>query len=154
MKHKALSREKLKTLIVEFFQSQGLCVLATCGRGKPRATPVEYFPDGLTLYVLTEGGRKLENIQENPEVSVAVSTAWLGWERSKGVQVSGRAVVGEAGSKIFREGVRAFRRRPGRAKASVPDVLKVIKIIPYEVEYLDLTLKSRGYGVLHMLKVR
>jgi len=152
MKDKTLSREKLKTLIVEFLKSQGLCVLATCGRGKPRATPVEYFPDGLTLYVLTEGGRKLENIQENPEVSVAISTSWLGWERSKGVQVSGRATVGEAGSKIFREGVRAFRLRPRQAKAAIPDILKVIKIVPYEVEYLDLTLKSRGYDVLHTLK--
>jgi general stress protein 26 len=153
MKEKRLSRPHLQRLITEFLQTQIMCVLATCGEKEPRASAVEFFPDGLTLYILTEGGRKIDNLKKNPRVSVAVYTQFLGWDNIKGLQIAGTAGLGASRSAIFREGVRAYRRRRGRKDALVPNVLKVIKIIPDEIEYLDTTLKAKGYGVWHALKI-
>jgi len=152
MKIKPLSRARLERLIVDFVKGQSMCVLATCSEGRPRASAVEFFPSGLTLYILTEGGRKVENIGKNPLVSVAIYTPFLGWEKIKGVQVSGSAKIGLTGSRVFKEGVRAYRERLGKKAAVVPDVLKVIKVIPEEIDYLDTTLKSKGLAVRHTLR--
>ena len=56
-----------------------MCVLATCSGGAPRATPLEYRADGRTLYMMVEAGRKVVNIRENPNVSVAVYGPYTGW---------------------------------------------------------------------------
>ncbi len=107
MSEGAPGREELERLIVDFMDMQGMCVLATCSRGQPRASAVEFFPDGTTLYVMTEGGRKVENIERNPQVSVAIHTQFTGWDNIKGVQITGRAEIGGKGSAICAEGERA-----------------------------------------------
>lgn len=152
MKTKPLSRARLERLIVDFVKGRSMCVLATCSEGRPRASAVEFFPNGLTLYILTEGGRKIENIGKNPFVSAAIYTPFLGWENIKGVQVSGSAKIGLTGSRVFKEGVRAYRERLGKKEAVVPDFLKVIKVIPEEIEYLDTTLKSKDLAVRYTLR--
>jgi nitroimidazol reductase NimA-like FMN-containing flavoprotein (pyridoxamine 5'-phosphate oxidase superfamily) len=78
MSHKALGREELERLIVDFMESQGMCVLATCSGNVPRASAVEFFPESTMIYVLTEGGRKVENGEKNPQVSVAIHTQFTG----------------------------------------------------------------------------
>jgi nitroimidazol reductase NimA-like FMN-containing flavoprotein (pyridoxamine 5'-phosphate oxidase superfamily) len=45
--------------------------LATCSDGRPHAAPVWYHYDDGTVSILT-GGRKLENIRENPRVAVSI----------------------------------------------------------------------------------
>jgi nitroimidazol reductase NimA-like FMN-containing flavoprotein (pyridoxamine 5'-phosphate oxidase superfamily) len=47
-------------------------VLATSYKDVPRATPLEFFNEGLTLYVFGEGGGKIANIKRNAKVSAAI----------------------------------------------------------------------------------
>lgn len=146
MTPQALSRDDLQQRIVDFLATQGMCVLATCSMNVPRASAVEFFPAGTTLYILTKGGRKVENISQNAAVSVAVHTQFIGWEKIKGIQLTGIAGIGRHGSAIFHEGVEAYRRRKGRDARSVPETLFSIRITPLRIEYLDMTLRAEGYS--------
>ncbi len=148
---KQLNDMEIEVLIVDFLGTQGMCVLATCSGGRPRASAVEFFPDGTTLYVLTEGGRKIENLEKNPHVSVAIHTQFTGWDSIKGVQITGSALIGGKGSAIFTEGEQAYARRKKQA-VKLPDFMNVVKITPERIEYLDTTLRAKGYGVKHVLE--
>ncbi len=148
----SLSQKDLERLIVDFLRTQGMCVLATCSAEGPRASAVEFFPDGTTLYILTEGGRKVANIAANPQVSVAIHTQFTGWDSIKGVQMAGTAEIGRAGSKIFDDGAEAYKKRRGLKSVTIPEFMNIIKITPKKIEYLDTTLKAKGLGVRHVLE--
>jgi nitroimidazol reductase NimA-like FMN-containing flavoprotein (pyridoxamine 5'-phosphate oxidase superfamily) len=47
-------------------------VLATSYKDIPRATPLEFFNEGLTLYIFGEPGGKIGNIRRNQRVSAAI----------------------------------------------------------------------------------
>jgi nitroimidazol reductase NimA-like FMN-containing flavoprotein (pyridoxamine 5'-phosphate oxidase superfamily) len=47
-------------------------VLATSYRDAPRATALEFFHEGLTLYILAGPGGKIANIKRNPRVSAFI----------------------------------------------------------------------------------
>lgn len=147
-----ISDKELEGLVSGFLRTQGMCVLATCSNGTPRASAVEFFPAGTILYILTEGGQKVANLFANPTVSVAVHTQFIGWDRIKGVQITGMAEVAKAGSRVFDEGAEAYRKRRGFKGVSIPDFMCIIKIVPEKIEYLDTTLKARGLGVRHLLE--
>ncbi len=61
-----------------------MCVLATCGNGVPRATPIEYHSKNLTIYFIGEHGVKLTNINRNPNVSLGVFRPYTGWVSTRG----------------------------------------------------------------------
>ena len=143
--------KELERLISEFIKTQGMCVIATCHDNVPRASAVEFFPDGTTMYILTEGGIKVENIAANRNVSVAIHTQFTGWDSIKGVQLTGIAEIGKIGSKIFKDGVEAYRKRRRLNEVIIPEYMNVIRITPKRIEYLDTTLKAKGLGVKHEL---
>jgi len=47
-------------------------VLATSYKDKPRATALEFFHEGLMLYILGSPGVKIANIKRNPQVSAYI----------------------------------------------------------------------------------
>jgi len=47
-------------------------VLATSYRDQPRATALEFFTEGMTLYILGGPGGKIANIRRNPRVSAFI----------------------------------------------------------------------------------
>jgi general stress protein 26 len=150
-----LSSEHLQKLIIRLLETCPLCVVATCSDNIPRASTVEFFPMGTTLYILTEGGIKIENIKRNPHVSIAIHADFTGWSDVKGVQITGTAEIGEKGSSIFNEGVSAYNRRRGlqSTAGSLPDFMNVIKVTPAKLEYLDATLGEKDYKVRYTLSL-
>ncbi|MEW6585712.1 MAG: pyridoxamine 5'-phosphate oxidase family protein [Nitrospirota bacterium] len=148
---KEFTQKELEDLIIEFMKARATCVIATCSDSMPRASTVEFFPYGLTVYIITEGGRKVENIEKNPQVSVAISDAFTTWESLRGLQITGAAEIGTRGSEIFREGLEAYRKRRGRKDAVLPDFMNVIKVIPIQMEYIDTRLAKRGYPIRNIL---
>ena len=48
------------------------CVLATSRNNIPRATPVDFFNEGLSIGIGAEPGGKLLNLKENPNVSIGI----------------------------------------------------------------------------------
>jgi hypothetical protein len=83
---------------------------------------------------------------------VAVHTQFTGWDSIKGVQITGTAEIGRAGSKIFDEGAEAYKKRRGLKGVSIPEFMNILKVTPKKIEYLDATLKARGLGVRHILE--
>jgi general stress protein 26 len=148
---KEFNRKKLENMIRDFLKTQATCVIATCSDSIPRASTVEFFPAGLTIYIMTEGGRKVENIKKNPRVSIALSAPFTGWESLKGLQISGTAEIGRKGSEIFKEGIKAYEKRKGLKKISMPDFMNVLKIIPSEIDYIDAELEKKGYQIRQTL---
>jgi general stress protein 26 len=145
-----LSKQEIEHLVVDFLKEQSLCVIATCSDNVPRASTVEYFPITTTIYILTEGGMKIENIIHNPTVSIAIHAPFTGWQTVKGVQITGIAEIGKRGSGVYEEGLDAFNKRRGQI-GTVPDIMIIIKVKPSKIEYLDTALGNKGFRVRHTL---
>ena len=144
--------KELERKISDFMRTQSMCVLATCSGDEPRASAVEFFPSGTIIYILTEGGRKIDNLRKNPQVSVAIHTQFTGWDSIKGVQITGVAEVAGPGSRAFDEGVEAYKKRRSLKSVSVPSFMYIIKISPRKIEYLDATLRAKGLDVKRVLE--
>ena len=145
-----LTNQELEHLIVLLLKEQSLCVIATCSDSIPRASTVEYFPIGTTIYILTEGGVKIENISHNPNVSIAIHATFAGWQTVRGIQITGFAEIGRRGSRVYEEGLDAFSTRRGQI-STVPDIMSVIKVKPSKIEYIDTSLGNKGFKVRHTL---
>ena len=92
-KIKRLTPEQLKERIISFLQEQKICTLATCAQNIPRSTPVRYRSQGLTVYILTEGGGKVKNIRDNPNVSLSIVGEYTGFQSVTGLQAWGKAGI-------------------------------------------------------------
>lgn len=67
-------------------------VLATCYGSRPRATVLEFFNEGMAIYVFGEPGGKIANIKRNPQVSAIVYEQPLDHGAlQKSLQLFGRA---------------------------------------------------------------
>jgi len=147
---RSMPKEELEKHIAEFLKTQNVCVLASCKDNVPRATPLEYYSDGTTLYVMPEEGQKMENIRENPIVSVAVFAPYTGWLSLKGVQITGEATI------VTREDIREFNealsvyqwQRSAReiGLKELPESFRLLKITAHAIELLDISLKTKGYA--------
>ena len=149
-----LSRHEVEKLIIRFLETCSLCVIATCSDSIPRASTVEFFPIGTTLYILTEGGQKIKNIKKNPHVSIAIRGEFTGWSTVKGLQITGSAEIGRRGSEIFKEGLLAYKIRRRSENSGLPSFMNVIKVKPAKMEYLDTTLSGKGYKVKHLIEFK
>ena len=90
MQEEQISREELEREILEFLDTtcgiseahpgphscgtihRTSLVLATCYQDEPRATPLEFFHEGFTIYIFGEPGGKIANIKRNPKVCAAI----------------------------------------------------------------------------------
>jgi nitroimidazol reductase NimA-like FMN-containing flavoprotein (pyridoxamine 5'-phosphate oxidase superfamily) len=90
VQYEAISREELEKEILAFLDTtccipdlnpgphscgtihRTSLVLATSHDDEPRATPLEFFHEGFTLYVFGEPGGKIANIKRNPRVCAAI----------------------------------------------------------------------------------
>lgn len=95
-------------------------MIATCADGESRASTVEFFQIGIKIYILTEGGKQVENIKRDLYVSIAIYAPFIGWENVKGLQFIGIVAIGRMDSQIFLEGKETYRMRRGLKEAHLP----------------------------------
>ncbi len=147
---KTLPMDKLEKRIVEFLKEQNMCVLATCGEGVARATPIEFHSKGLTLYFVGEPGTKIKNIARNPNVSVGIFLPYTGWDSAKGAQITGKAtVISRNSPEEFKEGLEAYQWEKTAKELNIkmfPKSVELIKVEPEKIEYVDMSLKKLGYN--------
>ena len=155
-----LARSDMERHIAAFLRRGNVCVLATCLNDVPRATPIEYYSDGLTIYVAASHATKVTNIEGNPRVSVAICntpyTDWTDWYKVTGVQITGepellryddRPEEYVAALQVY--DWRKYRRALGVAEEE-PRKTTIIKIKPKRIEFRDLGLMREGYSVLQI----
>jgi len=110
IKKHSKSREQVEKEILEFLNESsskegtttkpgcplkhGLaCVLATVHENIPRATPADFFSDGLTIWIAGEPGLKIRNIRSNPKVAVGIYHPMDHSTLNRSLQVQGTATL-------------------------------------------------------------
>lgn len=83
-----LPRQELEDRIEHLLATHWMAVLCTVGPNGPIGSPVEYFADGLKIYILPQpGSPKLKALQRNSRICVAVLANNCGWASVRGAQV-------------------------------------------------------------------
>lgn len=148
---KTLPRDQLEDRIQQLLGSANMCVLATVDAdGQPIASPIEYYADGLDLYMLPDPGTpKLKAMQRDPRVCAAVNAAYHGWHSARGAQLFGRAEVIEPHAPGWDRGMEVFRWHEWMSDlgmdASKPFERQVVRIVVDKVLYTETWLWKQGY---------
>ena len=104
------SKEELEKEIIDYLGKKHPCSLATCGKdGIPRISVVDYMSDGLTIYILSGGGQKFQNIQENNNVAIGIGTSTGTSLSVRGVNIWGTAEIFDDTTKEFEHALKLFK---------------------------------------------
>ena len=152
---KCLPKEDLQKRIAEFLESTNMCVLATCSDNVPRATPIEYRSEGLTIFFVGEPGTKLGNIAKNPKVSIGIFLPYKGWNSAKGAQITGRAkIIPRANVAEFKRGLKAYKWERAAKEIGIkefPQTVELIRVDLEKIEFIDISLKKIGFSARQVL---
>jgi len=152
-----LPDDELKERILNFLKEQTMCVIATCKEDVPRATPLEYFSEGTTLYIAPDPGIKIVNIAANPRISVGiyndVHPDWPGgaWKQIKGVQITGEAKLLIPDDPEYAHAMKVYNWEPffkalGWSLDEGPKPDRMIKVEAKKIEYSENALMLTGYA--------
>jgi len=136
------------------------CVLATIHDNIPRATPVDFFSDGLTIWIAGEPGLKIRNIRSNPRVAVGIYHPMDHSKLNRSMQIQGTAVLFNAASnreevvarakqfgifqaieKMMKERQRETAVSAGQIEAEVMEIIRrfnFIRVEPEEIIFLHI----------------
>ncbi|MFW9952676.1 MAG: pyridoxamine 5'-phosphate oxidase family protein [Candidatus Thorarchaeota archaeon] len=143
-----MPEEVLKKKIREFLDQRKILVLCTCSDNIPRATPMDFYmdkkSDDFNLYVGPAPGRKVKNIEENPNISIGIYTP-MDTGKIQGMQIT---ASGKKRLIFLREGDEDFEKvqKLVRGKRKL-----LLKIIPEKIELLDYDFITEGYSRLQIL---
>lgn len=140
-----MPREELLAEIEAFLSRHRICALATAGNGVVRNTTVEYVYAEGALWIVSEGGLKFRALQANSNVCLAIHDDDVSFDTLAGLQVTGTAEVLEP---FGTEYARACELRgiPVERLRALPFVMNIIKVRPARYDYVDGTLKERGFS--------
>lgn len=118
-------------------------VLATIEDGGPYAVPVVFGYDGKQLYVASVAGRKMRNIDANPEVCLTIADVAPRMARWRSVLVRGQArhvrdPVGLA------KAMRALRRNVAMP-VTAQDLARLARARVFRIEAVELTGRATGW---------
>ncbi|MFX0003088.1 MAG: pyridoxamine 5'-phosphate oxidase family protein [Candidatus Hodarchaeota archaeon] len=148
MNKEKMPLEVLKNEIRDFLDKRKVLVLCTCSNNIPRATPMDFYTekDSFNIYVGPAPGRKVKNIEENPNVSIGIYTP-MSEGKIQGMQIT---ASGKENLIFLKEGDEEFEK----AQKIVRGKRKLIlKIIPNKIELLDYDFPKKGYARLQYLEI-
>ena len=135
MNNKRVSAEELKVMISEFLKEHKDGSLATCMNNIPRSSPVQYFVgENMNIYILSAGGEKFNAIAQNPNVCLLINTDYINYRQIKGVQIFGTSTTSLMDNVLYNEAKEFY---PDQYVMDNERDLKIIKIVPEEIVYLD-----------------
>jgi hypothetical protein len=67
------------------------CALGTSRDNIPRVTPIDFYNDGLTLWMTGDPGEKLATIRSNPNVSIGIYTKSDRSKENRSIMLKGKA---------------------------------------------------------------
>ena len=149
---KKLPEEQLVARIQETLMMINTCVLATIlPNGDPAASPIEYYSEGLDIYMLPDNGSpKLRYMQGGGNVSLAVHNNHNTWAHARGVQYFGTADVLQPGTPEWQRGMEVFRWRVWAEELGwsleQPPEQALVKVTPNRIMYTDTWLWHEGYS--------
>jgi nitroimidazol reductase NimA-like FMN-containing flavoprotein (pyridoxamine 5'-phosphate oxidase superfamily) len=136
------------------------CALGTCVDNQPRVTPVDFFNEGMTIWIAGEPGGKIANIMRNPSVSIGIYESVDHRIEQKSLQAWGKAELinlknnpqafkkrmtdfgmDEAASGVIEKYAQAGNIPEEEKEAVLEKVskqLNFIKVVPEKVVLLDM----------------
>ena len=148
MTYQKMPEDELKREIQEFLDKRKVLVLCTCNNNIPRATSMDFYTDqeSFNIYVGPAPGRKVKNMEENPNISIGIYTP-LSEGKIQGMQIT---ASGKERLIFLREGDEDFERVQNivRGKRKL-----LMKIIPEKIELLDYDFAKKGYSRLQILQL-
>jgi hypothetical protein len=151
-----MPKKELEAYLKEVLTRVTMCTLSTSKGDVSRATPLEFFADGLTLYISPDPGTKIKNLRANPNVSIGIYDNPLprwetDWKTTWGIQLTGQGELmkdGHPGYDHGREAIRfeEFLRALGREKEGLSRKRYILKVVPTKIELLEFGLVNRGYA--------
>lgn len=148
MINKKMPEDRLRREIREYLDKRKVLVLCTCSNNIPRATPMDFYTenDSFNIYVGPAPGRKVKNMEENPNISIGIYTP-LSEGKIQGMQITAtgkdRLIFLRDGDKDFEKAQKIVR---GKRKL-------LLKIIPEKIELLDYDFTKDGYSRLQILEL-
>ena len=86
--------DELKQQVLKYLETHNTMTLGTCSDDVPWAATVFYASDGLRLYFFSvPDSRHCQNLAANPRVAATVQEDYHDWQRIKGIQLEGTAVL-------------------------------------------------------------
>ena len=135
----------LKAKIDEFINAHNTGALAVGSGDFVRCTPIEYNYFDDYIYLFSEGGMKFKALKDNKNVSFAIFEQFGGFQYTKGLQITGHAVIIEPFCGEYNK-VLEYKGFSVEAMKKLPTQLTLIKIIPECFDLLDSDLKKDGFG--------
>jgi len=136
------------------------CVLCTVHNGEPRATPIDFFADGMTIWCAGEPGLKIRNVRSNQKVAVGIYHPMDHSVLNRSLQIHANAMlipyagheqefierltsmgVYAAAEKVLGEMFAAQGKTSDNFEADLVNALRrfnLLKIEPYEITYLRI----------------
>ncbi|MFC1591295.1 pyridoxamine 5'-phosphate oxidase family protein [Thermodesulfobacteriota bacterium] len=130
--------------IKKYLKKNKFCVLATCGKDMPRATPVRFWADGLDVFIYSEKyTAKFKNLKKNATVSLAMYGARA---PLRGLQLWGTAEVIPHTDPRHAAHLPPVARKNPKMQAACK-VLNLIKVLPRRIVMFDQGRKGAPYIV-------
>ncbi|MFW9818270.1 MAG: pyridoxamine 5'-phosphate oxidase family protein [Candidatus Thorarchaeota archaeon] len=148
MNQKEMPLEELKKEVSNFLDKRKVLVLCTCNNNIPRATPMDFYTEknSFNIYVGPAPGRKIKNIEANPNISIGIYTP-MSEGKIQGMQIT---TSGTDNLIFLKEGDKEY----DKAQKIVRGKRKLIlKIIPEKIELLDYEFPKKGYSRLQILNL-
>lgn len=126
-------------------------VLATSAKDTPRATVLEFFNEGLTIYIFGEPGGKIANIKRNAKVSAVIYEQPLDHSKlQKSLQIFGKAELINVRNnpRLFRSKIRKWKLNTVMNKLMFP----LIREMNLPDEEAEKFLK-KGVESLNVIKI-
>jgi len=141
-----MTEEEFTIMATEYLNRHNVLHLATCKNNEPRCTPLEYFNNGLTVYVFSEGGGKIANLKANDLVAYSISDPYdpgTDFFGASGLQVWGRATFFKKNTDLERfKQIRQYSRymkqldAQGLGEAAGSYNFNVLTIEPFKIRRL------------------
>jgi nitroimidazol reductase NimA-like FMN-containing flavoprotein (pyridoxamine 5'-phosphate oxidase superfamily) len=143
VERKRLTKKELEKEIIDYLDKKHPCSLATCSKdGVPRTSVVDYVNEGLTIYIMSEGGGKFKNLKENNKVSIGIGTSARALMSVRGVNIWGTAEVFTEETPEFAHGVELFKpifedlERTLKEPVEMPKgMMRLIRVTPTKMVY-------------------
>jgi uncharacterized protein len=86
--------DELRHQVLSYLEMHNTMTLGTCSGDVPWAATVFYASDDLRLYFFSvPDSRHCQNLAVNPRVAVTVQEDYHDWQRIKGIQLEGTAIL-------------------------------------------------------------
>jgi len=143
-----------RNLIIRLLDEHRILTIATNRPdGWPQATVVSYCNDGLVIYFFTDrDGQKVQNIADDPRVSIAIAKDYHRPLDIKGLSLAGQAIVVDDKSEVDHAYGLLLVRYPEYRVLPKPNrhEIAMVRVTPDIVSVVDY---AKGYGHADLMRV-